>query len=98
MPAPDILPLAPTLGPSPGQGVGSLSPGWGTGWGQPGRRSVGCRLLLAFCVSMEPLVGINGTLGSPCVLFPCRSPSTSTVASRPFLAARLIPLVGDIAL
>jgi hypothetical protein len=59
MPAPDILPLAPTLGPSPGQGVGSLSPGWGTGWGQPGRRSLGCRLLLAFRVSMEPLVGIN---------------------------------------
>ena len=65
MPAPDILPLAPTLGPSPGQGVGSLSPGWGTGWGQPGRRSLGCRLLLAFCVSLEPLVGINGTSHRP---------------------------------
>jgi len=78
--------LAPTLGPSPGQGVMSLSPGWGTGWGQPGRRSLGCRLLLAFCLSMDPLVGINRPLGRPASCLPVAPHSHHGRPKLPFIS------------
>ncbi len=67
---PHILWLTPALGLCPGPGLLSLGVGWGTQWSQLHHRSGGFRPLLAFCVSMEQLVGINVLAVAPVGLKP----------------------------